>query len=94
MSLRYTTERTKAYWILDLTSLTLEEFKMLVPPFEQAFLAHMQVWTLEAKPGMGRRYSHYATCPLASPEDRLLFLLTYLKQAPTQAFHGAATPFL
>ena len=90
MPLRYTTERTKAYRILDLTSLTVEEFELLVPPFERAFLAHMQDWTLEGKPRTGRRYSQYATCPLPSPEDRLLFILTYLKQAPTQAFHGAA----
>lgn len=90
MPLRYATERAKVYRILDLTSLTVEEFELLVPAFERAFLAHMQNWTLEGKPRTGRRYSQYATSPLPSPEDRLLFLLTYLKQAPTQAFHGAA----
>lgn len=89
MPLRYTTERTKSYRILDLTSLTVEEFELLVPPFARAFLAHMQDWTLEGKPRTGRRYRQYATCPLPSPEDRLLFILTYLKQAPTHAFHGA-----
>ena len=90
MALRYMTERTKAYRILDLTSLTVEEFEILLPTFEQAFLAHMEKWTLEGKPRTGRRYSQYVNCPLPSPEDRLLFILTYLKQAPTQAFHGAA----
>jgi hypothetical protein len=89
MPLRYTTERTKTYRILDLTSLTVEEFELLVPSFERAFLAHMQDWTLEGKPRTSRRYSQYTNCPLPSPEDRLLFILTYLKQAPTQAFHGA-----
>jgi hypothetical protein len=89
MALRYMTERTKAYRILDLTSLTIEEFEMLIPAFEQAFLAHIEDWTLEGKPRTGRRYSQYVNCPLPSPEDRLLFILTYLKQAPTQAFHGA-----
>ena len=90
MALRYATERGKAYRILDLTSLTEEEFTVILPSFEQAFLAYMQDWTLEGKPRTGRRYSQYATCPLPSPEDRLLFILTYLKQAPTQAFQGAA----
>jgi hypothetical protein len=90
MALRYITERAKAYRILDLTSLTVEEFETLVPAFEHAFLAHMQEWTLEGKPRTGRRYSQYANCPLPSREDRLLFILTYLKQAPTQVFHGAA----
>lgn len=90
MALRYADERTKTYRLLDLTSLTVEEFEQLVPAFEIAFLAHMEQWTLEGKPRTGRRYSQYATCPLPSPEDRLLFILCYLKQAPTQAFHGAA----
>src|SRR5690242_7253983 len=90
MSLCYAAERNKKYRLLDLTSLTVEEFETLVAPFETAFLARMQDWTLEGKPRTGRRYSQYATCPLPAPEDRLLFILTYLKQAPTQAFHGAA----
>jgi Helix-turn-helix of DDE superfamily endonuclease len=90
MPLRYTTERTKTNRLLDLTSLTVEEFELLVSPFERAFLAHMQNWTLEGKPRTARRYSQYASCPLPSPEDRLFFILTYLKQAPTQSFHGAA----
>ena len=55
MPLRYTTERTKTYRILDLTSLTVEEFELLVPAFERAFLAHMQDWTLEGKPRTARR---------------------------------------
>lgn len=89
MRLQYTEERTKLNRILDLTSLTVEEFEHLVPAFEKAFLAHMQDWTLHGKPRTARRYTQYANCPLPSPEDRLLFILCYLKQAPTQSFHGA-----
>src|SRR5690606_32479269 len=74
--------------ILDLTSLTVEEFEQFVPAFETAFLAHMDEWTLEGKPRTGRRYSQYANCPLPSPQDRLLFILSYLKVAPIQAAHG------
>ena len=40
--LRYTTEKDKAYRILDLTSLSIDEFEHLVEPFEQAFVRHMQ----------------------------------------------------
>jgi len=90
MPLRYATERDKNYRILDLTSLTVEEFESLIPAFQTAFLASMADWTLEDKPRTGRRSSQYATCPLPSPQDRLLFVLTYLKQAPAQAFQGAA----
>jgi hypothetical protein len=87
--LRYQDIKTKAYRILDLTSLTVEEFEQLVPPFEAAFVRHMRDWTMEGKPRTGRRYSQYTTCPLPSPEDRLLFILSYLKVAALQVAHGA-----
>ena len=87
--LRYQNEKTKAYRILDLTSLTVDEFEQLVPAFEAAFVRYMQHWTMEGKPRTGRRYSQYATCPLPTPEDRLLFILSYLKVAALQVAHGA-----
>lgn len=54
MRLRYADERDKAYRILGLTSLTVEEFEQFVPVFETAFLAHMNEWTLEGKPESDR----------------------------------------
>lgn len=87
--LRYAGERDKAYRILDLTSLTVEEFEQLVTPFESAFVRHMNEWTMEGLPRTGRRYSQYASCPLPTPEDRLLFILVYLKVASLQVAHGA-----
>src|SRR5262245_10297453 len=62
---------------LDLTSLTLDEFQQLVPPFEAAFQAHMAAWCLDGKPRTARRFSVYQNCPLPTPEDRLLFILAY-----------------
>jgi hypothetical protein len=88
MRLRYAEERDQAYRILDLTSLTVDEFEQLVPAFETAFLAHMDAWTLAGKPRTGRRSSQYANCPLPSSADRLLFILRDLKVAPIQAAHG------
>src|SRR5262245_25245857 len=64
---------------LDLTSLTLDEFQQLVAPFEAAFQAHMTRWRLDEKPQTARRFSVYENCPLPTPEDRLLFILTYVK---------------
>jgi len=87
--LRYQNIKTKAYRILDLTSLTVDEFEQLVPPFEIAFVRHMREWTMEGKPRTGRRYSQYSSCPLPTPEDRLLFILSYLKVAALQVAHGA-----
>ena len=61
---------------LDFTSLTLDEFQQLVPPFEAAFQAHMAAWCLDGKLRTARRFSVYQNCPLPTPEDRLLFIPT------------------
>jgi DDE superfamily endonuclease len=74
--------------MLDLTSLTVDEFAALVPPFEAAFLGYMADWTLHGRRRQARRYTTYKNCPLPTPEDRLLFVLVYLKQNPTQLLHG------
>jgi hypothetical protein len=87
--LRYTTEKEKAYRILDLTSLSIDEFEQLLEPFEQAFVRHMQQWTMEGKRRTARTYTPYANSPLPTAEDRLLFILSYLKVAALQVAHGA-----
>lgn len=86
--LRYSTEKDKAYRILDTTSLSIDEFEQLVEPFEQAFVRHMQQWTMEGKPRTARAYTPYANSPLPTAEDRLLFI-SYLKIAALQVAHGA-----
>src|SRR5688572_24675041 len=73
---------------LNLTSLTLEEFEVLVAPFEAAFQDHMAAWRLDGKPRTARRFTVYRTCPLSTPEDRLFFLLTYLKTYTVQVVQG------
>jgi Helix-turn-helix of DDE superfamily endonuclease len=86
--LRFTELQTRPLEVLDLTSLTLEEFRRLVPPFEAAFQAHMAQWRFDGQPRTARRYTTYKTCPLPTPEDRLLFILTYLKTSPLQVVQG------
>src|SRR6266446_6588889 len=78
-SVRFADMQFRPVEFLDFTSLTLDEFQQLVPPFEAAFQAHMAVWCLDGKPRTARRFSVYQNCPLPTPEDRLFFLLTYLK---------------
>src|SRR4029077_15535008 len=73
---------------LDFTSLTLDEFQQLVPPFEAAFHAHMAMWRLDGKPRAARQFAVYKNCPLPTPEDRLFFLLTYLKTYALQVVQG------
>ena len=80
--------QTRPTEVLDLTSLTMEEFRQLVPPFEAAFQAHMADWRLDGRPRTARRYTTYTNCPLPTPEDRLLFILVYLKTYPLQVVQG------
>jgi hypothetical protein len=87
--LRYEHEQMKINRIRELTSLNVDEFTALVEPFESEFVRHMDAWTMEGRPRTGRRYSQYTTCPLPTPEDRLLFILSYLKVATLQVVQGA-----
>ena len=87
-TLRFADLQTRPTEVLDLTSLTLDEFRQLVPPFEAAFQAHMAHWRLDGKPRTARRYTTYKNCPLLTPEDRLLFILVYLKTYPLQVVQG------
>src|SRR5215510_10734334 len=73
---------------LDFTSLTIEEFQILLPPFEAAFQAHMATWRLDGKPRTARQFAVYKNCPLPTPEDRLFFILTYLKTYSLQVVQG------
>src|SRR2546425_8813886 len=73
---------------LDVPSLTLDEFQQLVPPFEAAFHAHMAAWRLDGQPRTARRFSVYNNCPLPTPEDRLLFILAYVKTYSLQVVQG------
>jgi hypothetical protein len=73
---------------LDFPSLTRDEFQQLVPPFEAAFQAHMAAWRLDGKPRTARRFSVYTNCPLPTPEDRLLFILAYVKTYSLQVVQG------
>src|SRR5881397_260965 len=86
--LRFTELQSRLLEFLDFTSLTLDEFQQLVPPFEAAFQAHMAVWRLDGKPRIARQFSVYKNCPLPTPEDRLFFLLTYLKTYSLQVVQG------
>src|SRR5512132_1516044 len=86
--LRFTDLQTRPTEVLDLTSLTVEEFQQLAPPFDTAFQAHMAQWRFDGHPRTARRYTTYQNCPLPTPEDRLLFILVYLKTYALQVVQG------
>jgi hypothetical protein len=56
---RFTELPSRPLEFLDFTSLTLEEFPQLVPPFETAFQARMAAWRLEGTPRTARRFTVY-----------------------------------
>jgi Helix-turn-helix of DDE superfamily endonuclease len=87
-SVRFTDVQARPTEFLDFTSLTLEEFQTLVPPFEAAFQAHMAMWRLDGKPRTARQFTVYKNCPLPTPEDRLFFILVYLKTYALQVVQG------
>ncbi len=86
--LRFTDVQDRPAEFLDLTSLTIDEFQQLILPFAAAFHAHMAAWRLDGKPRTARQFSVYKNCPLPTPEDRLFFLLTYLKTYSLQVVQG------
>ena len=85
---RFTELQSRPMEFLDFTSVTLDEFQQLVPPFETAFQCHMAAWRMDGKPRTARRFTVYKNCPLPTPEDRLLFILTYVKTYALQVVQG------
>jgi len=71
-----------------MTGLTETEFQALLPHVEQAFVAYMGPRTIDGQPRTSRRYRTYATCPLPTTADKLLFILSYVKHNPIQELPG------
>src|SRR2546423_1357880 len=86
--LRFAELQSRPMEFLDFTSVTLDEFQRLVSPFEAAFQARMAAWRMDGKPRNTRRFTGYQNCPLPTPEDRLLFILVYLKTYALQVVQG------
>lgn len=71
-----------------MTGLTAPEFTALLPHFERALAAYLQDRTIDGHPRTSRRSSTDNTCPLPTRADKLLSILTYVKQNPSQAMQG------
>ncbi len=48
----------------------------------------MAAWRLDGQPRTARRFTVYQNCPLPTPEDRLLFILAYVKTYSLQVVQG------
>jgi Helix-turn-helix of DDE superfamily endonuclease len=71
-----------------MTGFTQQEFEALLPHVEHALAAYLQDCTIDGQPRTSRRYSPYDNCPLPTIADKLLFILTYVKQHPIQEVQG------
>ena len=72
---QFTDVQARPTEFLDFTSLTLDEFQLLVPPFEAAFQARMAAWRLDGKPRTARRFRVYklTVCPSVASRNPLLY---------------------
>ena len=70
--------------VRSMTDLRAAEFMALLPHFEHALAAYLQDRTLDGQPRTSRRYSTDDNCPLPATADKQLFILTYVKQNPSQ----------
>lgn len=84
--LHYDELKTKPTTFLSVTSLTVPEFDLLLTAFALALAAAAQVTgrgkARRRKPGGGQKGK------LPTPQAKLLFLLSYLKNYPTQTYQG------
>ena len=84
----YDNLKDKPKRFLALTGYTLEEFLALLPYFSNSFFAFVETNTLEGKPRKKRKYTPYSNSCLPTVEDKLLFILIYLRKAMTQDVLG------
>ena len=71
-----------------MTGLDSATFKTFLPTFTTAMEAYLAHTTLDGYIREGERAITYANSPLPTSTDRLLFILTYLKQNPIQEVQG------
>jgi hypothetical protein len=71
-----------------MTGLTEQEFEALLPHFEHALAAYLRDRGIDGQPRTSRRYRTYENCSLPTIADKLLFILTYVKQNPNQEVQG------
>lgn len=74
---------------LALTGYTRQEFDELLPQFKQSYYDWMASHRLDGKPRGKRKYSDYKNSPLPTIEDKLFFMLHYLKTNNLQMVQGA-----
>ncbi len=73
---------------LAMTGYTTQEFRVLLPQFQKRYDEYLAQYTIEGYERTGPVPTTYHNSPLPTIEDKLLFILVYLKQNPTQTLQG------
>jgi hypothetical protein len=87
MPVTYENVKEKRSLLLSMTGLTRLEFEKLLPMFEVA-LDEKTANDIESKEGRQRAYGGGRKSVLATVEDKLLFILVYMKTYPLQTMIG------
>ena len=74
--------------LLSLTGFTEREFEAFIPSFQYHWESYYSCFTLKGKPRYRLSYNR-KTSKLPMIRDKLLFILSYLKNNPLQEYHGA-----
>lgn len=74
---------------LSLTGYTRQEFDALLPHFGECYYDWMDTYRVDGKYRGKRGYVDYRNSPLATIEDKLFFILTYVKTNNLQSVQGA-----
>jgi len=86
--MRYDKLQKNAPQLLSLTSLTVSEFEAFLPSFKYHWDEYYSRYTLKGK--LRERISYGRTTgKLPMIGDKLLFILSFLKNNPLQEYHGA-----
>ena len=86
---KYQEYKEKATEFLALTGYTREEFDALLPHFRECYYKKMENDCVNGKKRGKRKYSDYKNSPLRMIEDKLFFILHYLKTNNLQTVQGA-----
>ena len=86
--MKYDKVRKNPSQLLSLTGFTPEEFEAFVPTFEYHWNEYYSRFTLKGKPRQRISYNRKSS-QLPLIRDKLLFILSYLKNNPLQEYHGA-----
>jgi len=86
--MKYDKVRKTPSQLLSLTGFTPQEFEAFVPTFEYHWNEYYSRFTLKGKPRQRISYNRRSS-QLPLIRDKLLFILSYLKNNPLQEYHGA-----